>query len=210
MLAAGFNLFAPPLESDRSFASTGTFGSALATALNGDDASIGDGLGDEVYLLNADGSWQSLYLDSSGHWRRSTGELATNSLAPGQGVMLLRNGSAAVQVAFSGAVGNTGTATNQIFAGWNLLGLSLGRSMPIATAFADTVEGVPTGDYDEQQADLLVFRIPSSGQWKRLQRLPDGSWLDLQSFQTSTFRITPGVGGYYFRQPGSGQLSVRF
>lgn len=210
-IAPGASFLAAPLLSDRSFAAGAAFGSTLAAALTGHNSPAFDGLGDEAHLLQADGSWITLYLNGSGAWIEQTSGLpATNVLAAGQGLLLIRNAGSSVTPRFSGAVGNTGVATNSIAEGWNLVGLSEGRSLAVATAFDVTSGGSPVGDYDEMYADLFMFLNPTDGTWKRLQRLPDGTWLDLQTFTASTHRLLPAESGYYFRQSGAGTLNVRF
>lgn len=203
VIPPGFSMFSAPLSGDRRF--NGAFGAALGDVMTGDAG----GEGDRAYYLLPNGSWDYVYLDDAGVWRDSLGGASALVLDPGQGVLFRRTGPTAVQPYFSGPVGNTGTSTNTVVEGWNVIGLSEGRGLYIQDAFDATAEGVAYGDYDETVSDMYVF-LDSSGYWHRIQRLPDGSWFDLTRYQTATFYLLPGQAGYYFRSVGQGSLKVKF
>ena len=208
-LASGFNLFAAPLAgSDLRF--NGAFGTNLAAVLTGHNGGTGDQVGDEVFILNADATYSNLYLDASGVWRTSGGEAATHRLLPGQGLVILRNGGATVRPRFSGPVGNTLSKTNTIAVGnANLVTFSEGKHLTPAAAFSSLVSGLPEGSYDENEADQLIFVEPD-GSFRPVMRLPDGTWLDLTTFQSAGYLFTPGRAAFYIRQPAGGAMGVRF
>lgn len=204
-LLAGFNFFGAPLSGDRAL--NGEFGASLAAAMTGDPNGVGTPPGDELHVYQPGTGWLSFYLNG-GVWYESGGAVATSILEPGVGVLLLRNGSTA-QPVFTGTVGNRGTSTNTISAGWNIVALSEGRALPIASAFDNDAQGTPTGDYDETLADIVAIHNPTTGSWRRLQRLPTGQWMDLQTFViVSNLYLLPGQAVYYYRQDGD--LKVRF
>lgn len=205
-IAPGFKLFGSPVLGDRAL--SGDFGASLASDLAGHNGGVGNGVGSELHLLQPGGSWQSFYLDASGLWRDSVGTPATNVLEPGQGVMLLNYATTAAPV-FAGPVGNRGTTTNTVNEGWNIVAPSEGRALSMTTVFQDLAQGAPAADYDEASADMIAMYDAQTGGWIRLQRLPDGSWLDLRTFRTATLQVLPGEAFYYFRQP-AGAMKVRF
>lgn len=207
-IGAGISFLAPPVVGGLGL--DGAFGETLAGSLAGDNGGVGDGTGDELYLVQPDGSWVSFYLDEAGMWRDGIGSSpSTNRLAPGQGALLIRYG-APTTAYFAGPVGNTGAKTNSIAPGWNIVGLSEGRAVNLATAFDHTASGAPQGSFDETTADLFIILNKANGKWRRFQRLPDGTWLDLSTFATASFRLMPGEAGYYFRTSGGGNLNVKF
>lgn len=205
-IAPGFKLFGAPIVGDR--AMNGDFGVSLAGGLTGNNGGIGDGVGSELHLMLPGGTWQSFYLDVSGIWRDSVGNLATNVLDPGQGGMILHYGSTASPV-FVGPVGNNGTTTNTVVEGWNIVAPSEGRALSMTTLFQSLAQGSPAADYDEASADMIALFDPQTGGWTRLQRLPNGTWLDLRTFRTANLQVLPGEAFYYFRQP-VGAMKVRF
>jgi hypothetical protein len=209
VIQPGFTLLSAPLAgSDLKF--DGAFGASLAAVLTGSDGGVGDHTGDEVFLLKADGSYSNLYLDASGVWRASTGPASTDQLIPGQGFIVLRNGLTEAQPLFAGPVGNTLIRTNTINAGnANLLSFSEGRYLTPAGAFSGLMSGTPVGSFDEGSADEIIF-INSSGSFRPVQRLPDGTWLDLTTFGTAGYLFTPGGAAFYLHQPSGGTMKVKF
>lgn len=204
-IVAGFNFFGAPLAGDRAL--NGEFGAILAASLTGDPNGVGTPPGDELHVYQPGSGWLSFYLNG-GAWYESGGAPATTVLEPGVGMLLLRNGGT-VQPVFTGEVGNRGTSTNTISAGWNIVALSEGRALPVVSAFDNTAAGTPIGDYDETLADVVAIHNASNGAWRRLQRLPTGDWMDLQTFTIAgSIYLLPGQAVYYYRQ--SGDLKVRF
>jgi uncharacterized repeat protein (TIGR01451 family) len=208
-LPPGFSTMAAPVDgSDLSFA--GEFGAILADALVGHNV---QGQGDEVFILNPNGSYSNLYLDASGTWRAAISgtPVATHVLNPGQGIIVLNRQVSNAQPEFSGPVGNTAANTITVPAGgYTILGLSEGRHLTLAQAFSDIVSGTgPIGSFDESSADMIIV-LESDGSYTPLQRLPNGTWLDQSTFSTSALRFTPGKAYWYYRTPAGGAMTVRF
>jgi hypothetical protein len=209
--ASTFTLVSPGTAGDRAF--DGALGSNLAQVLSGDNGGVGDNVGDEVFILEANQSWRNLYLDASGVWRESGGGVSTFELAEGQGFQVLRNSGSAAQPRFTGPAGNVGTSTNVITdnsgnGGWNIITFSQGRHLSVAEAFLNLAEGSPEGNWDETQADLILI-LNSNGSWRRIMRTGSGTWLDLATFTTPTHLFGPGAAVFYYRQP-VGTMRVRF
>jgi hypothetical protein len=208
--ASTFTLVSPGTAGDRKF--NGELGTNLAKVLTGNDGGIGNGVGDEAFILNANQSWRNLYLDSQKVWRESNGSVSTYELAVGQGFYILRNGASA-QPRLSGPVGNSGTATNVITddsgnGAWNIITLSQGKHIAISSAFSSLAEGSLEANWDETQADLVVLQN-SDGSWRRIMRAGDDTWFDLSTFAPANFNLSPGTAVYFYRQP-AGTLRVRF
>ncbi|HPC19363.1 MAG TPA: hypothetical protein PL039_04085 [Kiritimatiellia bacterium] len=199
--ASGFTMVSPPLLMDRRF--NGELGVALAEALSGSNGGIGSG-GDEVYIRKPDDTWRMLYLDASGIWREFNGSASEYELPVGHGFWVRRAAGSPARITFAGAVGNDGRSTTPIFQGWNILGLSEGKEIPLSSTFATAN---PFGAATEQQADQIVIPMPD-GSWRRLIYLQgwgepyDGNWFDLNQFQilSDDEVLEPGAAIYYLRQ----------
>ena len=205
-IAPGFSTFSPPVAmTDLSF--DGDLGDILAASLTGHNV---QGMGDEAYLLNTDGSYSNLYLDGSGTWRAAIPgtPVATHTLLPGEGVILLRRQGTAAQPVFSGPVGNQKSSTCEIAPGFNIIGLSEGRHLSLDDAFSSVI-GSPAGSYNQTQADMIAI-LESTGAYTWLQRLPNGSWLDLTTFGTSSRRFRPGIAYWYYRITNASPMEVQF
>lgn len=200
----GYTLIAPPLRTDRRF--DGEMGLALAVSLQGNDGGLGSGA-DEVYALQTNGTWRMLYLDAAGTWRESNGAESTYELPAGQGLWVVRKVGTPARITFTGPVGNDGTRTNRLNAGWNLIGLSEGRDLPLKATLATAS---PQGGAVEETADQLVLQNPN-GSWRRLMYIQgwgapyDGNWFDLSMYQIVTTNevLQPGAAYYYLRRGGS-------
>ncbi len=207
ILSPGFTTLSAPLSgTDLRF--DATFGATLASVLTGHNV---QGQGDEAFILNPDSTYSNLYLDGSGVWRAAMPgtPVAHHELSPGQGIVVLRRQGTTAQPEFRGPVGNTLIRTNTIHAGYNIIGLSEGRYLSLSSAFSSIVSGAPAGSYNQTQADTILI-LESNGAYTPLQRLPDGSWLDLTSFGVSTRKFTPGRAYWYYHLPSAGELKVRF
>ncbi len=206
-LSPGFTTLSAPVSgSDLRF--DGSFGATLGGVLTGHNV---QGQGDEVFILNPDSTYSNLYLDGSGVWRAATPgtPVAHHELGPGQGVVVLRRLGTTAQPEFRGPVGNTLVRTNVIHAGYNIVGLSEGRHLSLSTAFSTPISGTPSGSYNQSQADTLLI-LENSGAFTPLQRLPDGTWLDLTTFSVSYRTFTPGRAYWYYRVPSAGEMKLRF
>lgn len=198
---AGYTMMAPPVRTDRRF--DGSFGRALAEQLQGSDGGIGSG-GDEVYILEAEGTWRTLYLDTERVWRESTGEASTYELPVGRGLWVARKAGTPARITFTGPVGNDGTQKVTLQPGFNLIGLSEGKSLPLKTTFAAVN---PLGAASEEEADQVVFQ-EADGSWRRLMYVEgwgapyDGNWFDLSTFQivSTNELLDPGAAYYYLRR----------
>jgi hypothetical protein len=197
----GFTLISPPVRTDRRF--DGEMGAALAETLQGHDGGIGSGA-DEVYVLQANGSWRTLYVDASGTWREANGAASAYEIPAGQGLWVARRTPASARITFTGPVGNDGTRTNRLVSGWNLIGLSEGKDLPLKATFA---AAQPVGAAVEENADQIVIQKPD-GSWRRLIYVQgwgapyDGNWFDLSSFQVVPTNevLQPGQAYYYLRR----------
>lgn len=211
--AASYTMVSAPLRMDRRF--DGELGEALATVLHGHDGGPGDLLGDEVYAMNPDGSWRSLYLDSAGVWREEDGQPSTFELGEGQGMFVARQTPAAALITFAGQVGDQGVRTNTVRTGWNILSLSEGEIRGVEETFADGSDGGPYGAAMEELADLIVIQQPN-GSWQRLMFVDgwgvplDGHWIDLDTGEVANPHLEPGQAYYYFRQSVAGPMEVEF
>jgi hypothetical protein len=183
-------------------------GRMLAETLSGDDAAAGD----KVLILQPGGAWRTLYLDSQKVWRESGGAVSTYELPAGAGFFVERKSGSAAKITFTGPVGNDGTKTNRLQTGWNMIGLSEGKSLSVKETFAGAN---PVGSATEEQADLVVLQNPD-GSWRRLIYIQgwgapyDGNWFDLQTFQVVTQKLEPGAAYYYYRQSSGGATEVKF
>ena len=208
-LPPGYTLISPPLRMDRRF--DGAFGEALGIELQGNDAGIGSGA-DEVYILQANGTWRMLYLDASGIWREANGEASTYELPAGRGVWVARKEGAPAQITFAGPVGNDGTQTTTLQPGFNLIGLSEGKDLPLVQALQNAN---PAGGPSEETADQIVIQ-KADGSMRRLMYVQgwgapfDGNWFDLGTFQIvpDTEVLQPGDAYYYLRR--GEETAVRF
>ena len=204
-----YTLISPPLRTDNRF--DGDMGRMLAEQLTGSDDGLGDA-GDEVYILQSNGSWRSLYLDESKTWRESNGSASTYQLAPGQGMVLRRESASPARITFSGEVGNDSTRTNRLNTGWNIVGLSEGKSLKVTETFASAN---PVGAAAEEDADIVAIQN-SNGSWRRMMYISgwgapyDGKWFDLSTFQIATNTLDPGAASYYYRQSSGGNANVRY
>lgn len=208
-LPPGFSTMSAPVDgSDLSF--SGDFGTALADVLTGHNL---PGNGAEAFILEAGGTYTHLFLDALDVWREAGPgtPLATQTLNPGQGVVIVNRGLTTAYPEFRGPIGNTASDTITIPAGgYTILGLSEGRHLTLAQAFSDiTAGGGPVGSFDENAADMILV-LNSNGSYTPLQRLPNGTWLDLTTFTTSSLRFTPGAGYWYYRAPSAPAMTVRF
>lgn len=198
--APGYTLMAPPLCTDRRF--DGELGAILAEALHGCDGGVGAG-GDEVHLLQPNSSWRTLYLDASGQWRDGEG-FSEDELAPGQGFFVARHTGTTARIMFRGLVGNDGTKTNYLVNGWNLIGLSEGKDLPLKQTLA---HAAPVSAGTEEDSDIFILQL-TNGVWRRLMYVQgwgapyDGNWFDLQSFQIVPTNevLEPGAAYYYQRR----------
>jgi len=210
-LAPGsYEFVAPPLRMDRRF--NGELGSALASRLSGSGRGPGDGIGDEVYALENDGSWRSLYLDDAGSWREETSALSTFELPEGAGMIVLRNENSPARLTFAGEVGNDGTRQLSIRPGWNLLQISEGRDLPLLQAFAGAA---PVGALLESEADqVILWDENGAGHWLMYAEgwgAPfDGNWIDLSDFSISNLTVKPGLPVYYLRRTEGGEAILNY
>ena len=197
-VGAGYTLISPPLRMDRRV--DGELGNALKKGLQGGSAE-----GDEVVVLETNGLWRTLHLDESGIWRESDGEESGYELPEGQGLWVARrNAASSARLTFTGTVGNDGTGACAVRDGWNVLGLSEGRELPLKQTLA-TAD--PAGAASEEQADLLAIQKPD-GAWRRLMHIQgwgepfDGNWFDLQDFSVVSTNevLLPGAAYYYLRR----------
>ena len=198
---AGFTLISPPLRTDRRF--DGQFGAMLAETLEGNNAGLGSGA-DEVYVLQTNGAWRLLYLDGAKTWREADGQVSALELLPGQGFWVAHRTSSSPRATFTGPVGNDGSQTLRLIPGWNLIGLSEGKDLPLVQTLA---RAYPVSGGAEANSDQLVIQNPN-GTWRRLMYVQgwgapyDGNWFDLNTFQiVSTNEVLlPGRAYYYLRK----------
>jgi hypothetical protein len=200
-LAPGYTMISPPVRTDRRF--DGEMGFDLAEELQGRDGGIGSGA-DEVYILQTNGTWRTLYLDAGGAWREADGTESTYELPAGLGLWVARKTATPARTTFTGPVGNDGTQVVTLQPGFNLIGLSEGKNLPLAQTLATAN---PQGGAIEEIADQLVIQKPN-GSWRRLMYVQgwgapyDGNWFDLSTYQIVTTNevLEPGAAYYYLRR----------
>jgi hypothetical protein len=193
----GFSLMSPGVRSDGAF--DGTLGTQLAEVLQG--SASGDG--DKVHIKLPNNGWRTLWLDENKLWREADGETSTYRLPAGAGFFVERKAGSSAQPVFAGPVGNDGTKTNRLVTGFNLIGLSEGKDLPIKATFQGAN---PQGGAVEEEADQLVLQKPD-GSWRKLMYIQgwgapyDGNWFDLTTFQIVPENevLEPGAAYYYFR-----------
>jgi len=205
--AASYTMISPPVQMDRRF--DGGLGETLAEALQGSNGGAGSG-GDEVYVMESGGRWRILYLDAEGAWRESDGSLSHYELPAGQGMWVARRSGVPARITFAGAVGNATTQEVSLATGFNLIGLSEGRDLPMGATIATAG---PKGGADEEEADQMVFQNPD-GSWRCLMFVTnwgapyDGRWFDLRTYQLvpTNAVLEPGAAYYYLRRGGETKI----
>lgn len=199
--ANAYALVAPPLRGSRALA--GPFGSALAEALAGSDAGPG-GAGTVLYLLNPNGSWNVCYLDAQKRWRRDDGSLADVTLPAGHAA--IAKSAAGGRATFTGEVGNDGTQSVSVHAGWNLLAPSEGPALRLSEMLAGASGGPHGGTFGAMGDQVVYWDTQGVGHWLMLLsgwgEGWDGQWLDLASFNLVDPSFAPGEVIYYYRSRG--------
>ncbi len=190
---AGISYQSIPLVSDRAF--DGEMGTVLAEALPQNTL---------IYIMSAGAvpSWTTLRLNGSGLWViDGTSTEYTTPLPEGQAFMVSRP-SGSTSPTFTGPVGNDGAGALTLQQGYNIIGISEGKTLAASSAF-ETAN--PVGNFDETQADQVVI-MNANGSWRRLIRRTNGTWYDTanpNSPANTTMTLTPGQGYYYLRRGGS-------
>jgi hypothetical protein len=154
-------------------------------------------------------SWTTLLRNNDGDWVHTAGP-ALSTLSPGQGMFINRPSGTTAPV-FSGPVGNTGVRTNTVVEGFNLIGLSEGKSLPASTAFESANPYADPGA-NESLSDQVVIQN-ANGSWRRLIRRPDGTWYDTNnpnSPANTSLTLEPGKAYYYIRRSNNGQGTLTF
>ena len=147
-----------------------------------------------------------------GTWREADGAVSTLELPAGQGLFVGRRMETPARITFTGPVGNDGSRTKTLTPGFNLIGLSEGKDLPLAQTLATAN---PVGGATEETADQLVIQNPD-GSWRFLMYVTnwgvpfDGQWFDFGTYGIlSTNEILePGAAYYYLRRGSS--TSVKF
>jgi len=204
----GYTLVSPPVLTDRRF--DGELGRMLAEPLNGNDGGVGSGA-DEVFIYQADGSWRTLYLDASKTWREADGIASTYELPAGSGLWISRKSGTAARLTFTGPVGNAGTNAVALQPGFNLIGLSEGKDLPLEQTLADAG---PQAGATEETADQLVIQ-KADGSWRFLMFVTnwgapyDGHWFDLNASAVAPAmeKMEPGAAYYYLRRGSATEIS---
>lgn len=196
-IPTGYSMQAPPIQSDGRF--DGELGNALAAALPA---------GTEILVMSggANPSWTTLRLTADDRWVvDGTDDEYTTPLPAGQGYYINRP-SGSDKPVFSGPVGNTGASSINLQSGYNMVGISQGKTMAASTAFESAT---PVGSYTASSADQ-VYVLNTNGSWRILTRRPNGTWRDnaLPANATNTtLQLTPGQSYYYIRRGDESTLS---
>lgn len=103
------------------------------------------------------------------------------------------------------------TNHNTIEVGFNLIGISEGKTLAASTAFESVT---PYGDpgTNESLSDQVVI-LNSNGSWRRLIRRSNGTWYDTanpNSAGNTTLTLEPGKAYYYIRRSNNGQANLSF
>jgi uncharacterized repeat protein (TIGR01451 family) len=197
-IPSAFFMLAPPVMSDLSLADDGELGRAL----------LDGGLDEGTRLhLATDGTpnWQSVEV-VGGVWRTDPGGAEyTTPLQAGQAFFI--EGAAGKSPTFSGPVGNLNNQSLDLETGYNLVGLSEGRALALNTAFsASSMNPDPDGNNNEDLADQLVIQH-SNGTWRRVVRLGNGTWYDMNTRTVTAVVLQPGEACYYLRRNSSSTVS---
>jgi hypothetical protein len=208
-----YTLVAPPLVYDRAF--NGGLGRALSSALLRDNGGVGDGVGDDLSVLETNGMWRMFYVSSDGVIREASGQTSGYALPAGAGMVIARSSASSSTVTFVGSIGNTGNHQLTARPGWNLLALSEGRYLTLSEALAGAGNGGPQGGPAEDEADQVVlWEENGTGYWLMYVLgwgAPyDGHWVDTGTLQIRDPTLRPGQVIYYFRQTVAGEMPVDF
>ena len=196
----GFSFYAPPLLTDLDFA--GELGDVLAAALPANTYAY-------IMTPGENAAWTTLLRNNDGDWVHVAGP-ALSTLQPGQGLFINRLGGSSAPV-FSGPVGNTGAEQITLEVGYNLIGLSEGKTLAASSAFESAN---PYGDAsaNESLCDQVVIQN-SNGTWRRLIRRANGTWYDTanpNSSANTSLTLEPGKAYYYIRRSNNGQGTLTF
>jgi hypothetical protein len=180
--------------------------------------------GDLIYVPEPNNQWRVLYLDAGrenwfqstntydktnmppqNEWREANGLRSSYELPPGVGFFVVRRSATPACITFTGPVGNDGQTTKTLQPGFNLIGLSEGKDLPLKATFA---QADPQGGAREETADQLVLQRPD-GSWRRLMYVQgwgapyDGNWFDLGTYQVvPANEILPPGAAYYYQRKG--------
>ena len=151
-------------------------------------------------------SWTTLRLNGSGLWViDGTSTEYTTPLPEGQAFMVSRP-SGSTSPTFTGPVGNDGSSELTLQQGYNIIGISEGKTLAASSVFESAS---PVGSFDETLADQIVI-LNSNGSWRRLIRRPSGIWYDTANPNASgntSMTLTPGQGYYYLRRSSSTDMN---
>jgi len=195
-IPAGISMYAPPLPgADRAF--NGTFGAALGPTLAANT--------DVFFMSPGDAGvsyWTTLRWNGNA-WVHVSGPYDF-LLDPGQGFFVSTTAPATPR--HTGPVGNTGSQTNHLIVGYNIIGISEGKLLPASTAFNSFT---PVASYDSTLSDQVVI-LNANGSWRRLLRHPTSPshiWYDTQNMGPTTLQLEPGRAYYYIRRGTEADLT---
>ena len=193
-----FYLMAQPVVSDRSFADSGNFGRALSLAVP---------VGAKVHIAtDATPTWLTLVKQAGGTWRTHPANTEYTTLLNAGQAFYLEGASGATPV-LAGSVRNDGTQAYALSSGFNPIGPSEGRVLPLASTFsAATMSSPPVGNDNEDLADIIAVQH-ADGTWRRIFRLDDGTWYDVRTRGTTAVSLQPGEAAFYLRRGGSSTVS---
>lgn len=193
----GITLVSPPLQTDLDF--QGELGAQVA-------ASVSAGTKVMIMAPGASPTWTELTLNGSGDWIKTSGS-GGFTLNPGQAFFLqTAGGESSLRIA--GEVGNNSGHQNSLTVGYNLIGISEGKTLAASSAFENAN---PVGDIsgDETLSDQIVIQRPN-GSWRRLIRRSNGTWYDTDnpnSGSNTSLQLSPGAAYYYIRRSSGTTLT---
>lgn len=196
-IPTGFSMQAPPIQSDGRF--DGELGSTLAAVLPA---------GSEILVMSPgpNPAWTTLRLTEDDRWViDGTNDEYTTPLPAGQGYYINRP-SGSDKPVFAGPVGNADASSISLQTGYNLVGISQGKTLAASAAFESAS---PVGSFTTGAADQ-VYVLNSNGSWRILTRRPNGTWRDSTlpaDAPNTTLQLTPGQSYFYIRRGEESTLS---
>jgi len=193
----GISIVSPPLVTDLDF--QGELGDQMADSL---------AEGSKVMIM-APGEvpmWTELTLNGQGEWVMTSGS-GGYLLDPGQ-AFFLQNAGSETSFRIAGETGNDNSSQTTLMVGYNLIGISEGKTLAASTAF-NNANPIGNPNNNENLSDQVVVQRPD-GSWRRLIRRSNGTWYDTDhpnSTANTSLQLSPGQAYYYIRRSSDTTLT---